>query len=221
MKRREQGQAIMELVVGLIGILAVILGLLFVAGMGINSLRIYKNARLNAELAMHQSATEEESTSEEGVGDGYDIATWSSPVRDVGIATRIPYDPKATASATGGSLDGTGYSAASFSASDEYEYTFTPLSGIGLVPLADRARFLRTQQVGNSARIAAKLISRAGNFDGHAVLLIDPNAVGGSGGIAETEALENFFFRLTGVRVKSRDLVNQPTNRVYLPALGL
>ncbi len=213
-RKNQRGQAILELLAGLIALLAVMLGLLFVAGLGINSLRIYKDARFNAELAMQRESQPPLSN------DGSDIATWSYRRRDVGTSIELPYDPDSLLVTKSGTLSTGEFSSVSDSAENEENYQFATLNEISLLPGVDSSRFSRFNQLGNSARIAANLVGSGSSFGGHPVLTIDPSEIGGAGSPVATQALEEFFYRLCGVRVRTQDLVNQETNHVYFPRIN-
>lgn len=68
LEKRQSGQAIVEMCIGLVGILAVFLGLIFVAGLSISNIKTYISAKTSAEYGSRNDNAV--------VGAGSSIYTW-------------------------------------------------------------------------------------------------------------------------------------------------
>lgn len=216
-----RGQAIVELLAGLFALLAAVLGLLFLSGLAINSLRIFKDASYNAETASRLTTEDKDENGE--IVESWDISTWTYPERDVGRKIKLPFDPDSQMSTSTGTLSTGQFSDAQYSgaaASGDDAYVFAALSDLQGLAGVERNRFTRYAALGNSARLAANLVRRGANFNDHPVLTIDPERTGGAGDPVATEALEQFFLRLFGVTVTTHDLVDQAANQVYFPTIN-
>ena len=207
---KHQGQAIIEMCVCLIPILVVLLGMIFISGLGISNIQAFIQAKGNAELSSR-------STSALG-GEGNNIHHWDYGDTDnEGDGYPFTVDDKTVDFYQAGSEQGTEtlmdlqlnmiQGSESLSEGANSEYIFIPVASL---PYAAN-NF--SQNLPDSMLAAAELVKATADSNLNKVFTLDSNHLDG------IEDLNSAFTLLFGVKIDDIDLRNMRANTVYYPAI--
>ncbi len=214
----ESGQAIAEMCIGLIGIMVVFLGILFVAGLTISNVKIFLEAKNNAEYRAHNNAAD-------SAGAGTSIYNWnygtyeirnnSNPAATQHFTMPFSYNDQYTRISDDNINDtdatfNTQISSSSYSQSIENnDYIYEPISS-----LTDPVRNNFTRSLGGLFLNAAALVHGASG-DNESFYTLNSNLIGTR---RERDDLKYNFGNLIGVDVSRIDLQQMPANQVYMPS---
>ena len=213
----QSGQAITELVVLLIGFVAVFLGLVFVCGLSDGDINIFLLARNRAELAAAGDSSAAVSGAEFGSPENYGHTVYS-------VSEPLVFSPRDTAARrASNSLDGF---PGAFSSGDVSEPADTD-SDYQLQ--AKMNSWKKLSDAGNGALSSdfvtdltlMNALDAACLVSGRASSVGENTLVNSSAQKPETaDALRRAFFSWFGVRFSGRTLVEAPGNRVYMPVFS-
>ncbi len=208
----QQGQAIMELCVCLIPILAVLLGMIFIAGLSISNIRMFIRAKGNAEILSRSDNVVggagdsihhwDYGNPEEG-GDGYpftaddQIVDFYQAGVESGIETLIDLQLNMVQGSE------------SLIAEEGEEYVFMPTASL------PRASDNFAQDLPGTMLAAAELVEGTADSDLNKVFTIDSRYFSNG----EIKKFNFSFAYLFGVYIDDIDLRNMRANTVYYPAL--
>jgi len=216
-RKHQSGQALTELMILLIGFVAVFLGLLFVCGLSDGDINIFLLARNQAELTAAGGSPSAAAGAEFGTAENYRHDIYSVPEPLV-FSPRDTVDRRAS-----NSIDGF---PGAFSASDasdpedrdgDYRLqakmnSWKKLSDAGNGALS--SDFV-TDLTLHNAFSAADLVAGRASGVGENTLV---NSSAQKPGTAE--ALRQTFFSWFGVRFSGRALIDAPGNQVYMPVFS-
>jgi hypothetical protein len=205
----ERGQAIMEMCICLIPILVVLLGMIFIAGLGISNIRAFVQAKGNAEILTRSANITG--------GDGTLIHSWDYGNPDQG-GDDYPFTADDQIITFGLSEEGAGpetliNNLLNMSEGSESfvnnEYIFSSTASL---PILDD-NF--AQDIPATMLVAATLVRGFADSDLRKVFTIDPNEFSSD----EIKSFNLSFTSLFSIEIDDIDLINMPANTVYYPAL--
>jgi hypothetical protein len=209
--RKQQGQAIVEMCVCLIPILVILLGMIFISGLGISNIRAFIKAKGNAEILSRTNDAVGGSgesihhwdygTPEQG-GDGYPFTADDRVVN---------FSEAAASSGTGAFCDlllNDSVGSESSSKDDNSRYNFRPVALLNV-----KNNF--AQNVPETMLAAAELVQGRADSDLRKIFTIDPNYFSAN----EVRSFKFSFTNLFGIDIDDIDLRTMRANTVYYPAL--
>lgn len=208
---KQQGQAIVEMCVCLIPILVVLLGMIFISGLGISNIRAFIEAKGNAELA---------SRSANALGGaGNNIHHWDYGEDEDEDSYPFTADDQPVDFQQAGSEYGTEtlmdlqlnmvQNSESLTGEENSEYIFMPTA---LVPYASN-NF--SQNLPDTMLAAADLVAGTADSNFNNVFTLDSNHMNAD----EIKSINFSFTHLFGIEIDDIDLRNMRANTVYYPAL--
>lgn len=221
----ERGQAIAEMCISLVGIMAIFLGMIFVGGLAISNVQTFLDARSRAEHSAHEN--------DSLGGQGEDIYTWQFGTQSGdSFAQGLPYtasDIKINVSSSNSSSlalscsesipagDADSLYSGQFSSGD-YSESSTGDSGYEFMAVTE---FSETAVTGNFTLNlpelfvgAADLVSSSSNLSTE-VYSIDSRHFSSD----DRRSLRETFSFLFGLDADSLDLRQLPSNTVYMPRM--
>lgn len=205
----DDGQAIVEMCVGLIAIMVVFLGVIFIAGLSISNIKIYLGAKNNAEYA---------SRNDTSVGDaGVAIYSWDYGDYTIGDRTirDMPFTNKDRIIGVPVNDADNVFNAQITSSHYSYgevdgSYNYIPISTL---PPEVRNNF--TDNLGVLFLTAADLV-RSSSSDNESFYTLNSDIIGDR---REIEQLKLNFGNLINVDINKIDLQQMKANQVYMPKL--
>ena len=205
-RNTESGQAMLELTAMLVGLIAMTLGIMFVAGLSLADNRTLLSAKASAERGARNGAEPRTGQTE--------LAGWYYTRTDAGADTNLvtPFSAHdyTVRSRLGSSVDGVLPAATSDAySSDNAAYTYSWMSPRSFDSGLDNDF---TGELSN-AFDAAVLVQGSGSS------AIDPVSNFDAGYKENTSgAMRNAFHEWFGVRIRENQLLSSPANQVYMPA---
>jgi hypothetical protein len=209
----QKGQAIVELCVCLIPILVILLGMIFIAGLGISNIKTFIQAKANAEILSRsnsvvggdgQTIHHWDYGQPEYGGDGY---AFTADDRIVDFAeSGTSFETRAQVDS---SLNNQSWSE-SISGNERVNYTFMPLSA--LPGTADNF----SQDIPATMLAAAELVSGTADSDLSKVFTIEESDYFSP---HEIRSFNFAFGQLFGIEVDDIDLHRMQANTVYYPLI--
>ena len=209
-RKTESGQAIAEMCIGLIAIMVVFLGVIFMAGLGISNIKIYLGAKNNAEYSSHN---------ENGIsGAGSSIYSWDYGDYIVGdtVVTNLPFTANDQIIAVvDNDADNTfnrQITSGEYSqgeANGRYNYL-----AINALPAEVRNNF--TNNLGLMFLGAADLVQSSSSYNENFYTLTS-NIMGSR---REIDQLKINFGNLINIKINTIDLQQMRANQVYMPNLA-
>lgn len=202
---KQQGQATVELMVMIVGLVAMILGVMFICGLTLGSNQRLLNAKGTAELKARYDLADGDL-----LESPQEVLSWNHGVLDLGNKKyRIPFSPSSSPVYTANnSLDHiSGYfSNSQDSAGTTYSFRWN-------APNTYSANFMpdfttETTNAFNAAQLVAASSSSSGPTLNDFLEGSQKNAA---------DAMRKTFYYWFGVRVDEEMLNSDPTNRVYMP----
>ena len=216
-KKRQSGQALTELVILLLGFVAVFLGLLFVCGLSDGDINIFLLARNEAELAAAGNSPAASAGAEFGTVENYRHGIYSVPEPLV-FSPRDTVDRRASNSID--TFPGA-FSDASVSEPDDQDSDYQlqakmnswkKLSDAGNGALS--SDFVTDLSLHNALSAADLVAGRASGIGENALVNSSAHKPG------TATALHRTFFSWFGVRFSGRALADAPGNQVYMPVFS-
>jgi hypothetical protein len=221
---REQGQAIIEMCICLIPILVVLLGMIFISGLGISNIRAFIQAKGNAELSSRSLNAIGQDGSISG-GDAQNIHSWNYGVYDSDNPFSIDEDGDGLAFTADDKINvfydndqsGTGalindqLNNRSYSTENTNNYNFMPISELQFLKPNMDSDFLKN--LPETMLAAAELVEGKANFN---------NIFSSNSNNANEDGIRSFklgFTHLFGIEIDEIDLQEMRANKVYYPAL--
>ncbi|MDR0931591.1 MAG: hypothetical protein LBM70_01040 [Victivallales bacterium] len=202
---QQSGQAMLELTAMLVGLIAMTLGIIFVAGLSLADNKTLLSAKSGAEMAAHNDAGPKAGLVE--------LSGWSYSGADSSLGEKIviPFSAHdySVRNRLGSSLDGVDavFESVSYSSSDaNYLYRWYSPRSFDTNLDGDFSGDL------TNAFDAAKLIQASGSY------AIDPVSNFDAGYKTNArEPMRNAFHEWFGIRIRENRLLNSPANQVYIP----
>lgn len=206
----ERGQATMELVICMLGLLTVTLGVVCIGGLAISNVKVLSTARSNAEFLSHSSSSG---------GLGNEIGSWYYGEDGVPFSLDDRPSSNTTAAVSPGAFSDASASMADRMTGRNNGYIFQGLPEVSYLPGNDR-NF--TTGLGSAGYQAADLVMAIGWFGGESVYTLDTSRHGAARiSPADTERFKELFGNLVGRDISGVSLSGHRSNYVYFPALGL
>jgi hypothetical protein len=201
-KKTEKGQAIVEMCVGLIGVMVIFLGVIFIAGLGISNVKIYLSAKNNAEYASRNDSSFS--------GAGAAIYTW-----DYG-ADNLPFSADDQIMAIPANEADTVFNSQvtdSIYSEGESDGSYSYMA-INELPASVRNNF--TGDLDSLFLATADLVQSTSSYS-ESFYTLTSDLIGNS---REIEQLKLNFGNLIHVEIDQIDLQQMESNQVYMPNLA-
>ena len=208
---KEQGQAIVEMCICMIPILAVFIGMIFISGLGISNIRAFVTAKANAELSSRLNNAVGgygDSIHHWDYGEDEDEDSLPFTADDSIVNFNQANSTNNAESLINYNLNATIYSQ-SLSSGPNSLYVFRPISSL----LSANDNF--AQNPPDTMLAAADLVEGRADSDLSKVFLTDTNQFSAD----ETRSLNLSFGDLFGIQIDDIDLRDMRANIVYYPAL--
>ena len=204
--RRQHGQAIVEMCVCLVGVMAVFLGLIFVSGLSISNVQTLFSAKINAETSSRNAL---------GGGAGQSINYWdygNDAVPFTADDAPVFLDTSADRGYFLNMLNDTGLSESNNPNSAKYQQYIFSQDNYSKIPQVVNSNF--TVNFPDLYVSAADLVMSEGDQN-NKVYTLKSNQYNTA---TQVEDLSTAFYRLFGIRIQDIDL--NKMNRVYMPAIN-
>ena len=199
--KNDAGQAIVEMCIGLIGIMVIFLGLIFIAGLSISNVKIYLSAKNSAEYLARNS------NGFSGAGDA--IYSWNYGADNLQFSAddQVEYVPENDAETTFGSqISDRTYSEGEIDGS----YIYMPVDSLHLGAVDTFMAGLDSLFLS-----AADLVRSSSSYD-ESFYTLNSDIIGNS---REIEQLKLNFGNLINININEIDLREMRANQVYMPNL--
>ncbi|MCF6176909.1 MAG: hypothetical protein L3J71_14205 [Victivallaceae bacterium] len=200
--KSENGQAIVEMCVGLIGIMVIFLGVIFIAGLGISNVKIYLSAKNNAEYVSRNDSSFS--------GAGSAIYSW-----DYG-ADNLPFSADDQITGVPANDADTVFNSQitdSIYSEGEVDGSYSYMA-INELPASVRNNF--TGDLDSLFLTTADLVQSSSSYS-ESFYTLNSDIIGNS---REIEQLKLNFGNLIHVEINQIDLQQMESNQVYMPNLA-
>ena len=205
----ERGQAIAEMCIGLIAIMVVFLGVIFIAGLGISNIKIYLGAKNNAEYASRNGNSIS--------GAGSSIYSWNYGDYTMGdtTVTNLPFTANdqiiAVADNDVDNTFNTQITSGKYSQGEANgSYSYLPINAL---PAEVRNNF--TSNLDSMFLAAADLVQSSSSYS-ESFYTLTSNVMGTR---REINQLKINFGNLINIKINEIDLQQMRANQVYMPRL--